>query len=293
LHAAMGPILLNNVTIAKNTAPASGGLQNAAAVGMSNTLLAENSGGNCLGLPTSLGNNLDDGASCALSAPGDLSGLPANLGPLADNGGGTFTHALLPGSAALEAGNDATCLSADQRGVIRPQGLHCDIGAFEAESPATATPPSITGTSTPTPTPTRTATTTRTATPLLSKILFDPVNFSSDVIYSKYARTCVPRGVTIEVMVSPVELVRSVGLFYRLEEKNGTNVTPWSEGYAMIRDNSGVYALVLNSEDFPNDILKWQSEAWLAVQFVANGSDGQPIGRSAVYRQVTLGMCRQ
>jgi hypothetical protein len=288
-EAANGVIGINNVTLARNTAPGAGGLHSGATVHMLNTILAENAGGNCGGSVTTLGNNLDDGASCALAGPGDLSGLPADLGLLADNGGTNFTHALLPGSPALEAGNDPSCRPTDQRGVVRPQGAHCDIGAFEAESPVTATPLPLTPT--PSATPTRTATTTRTATPPLSKILFDPVLFSSDVIYNKYARTCTPRGITIEVMVSPADQVKSVGLFYRLEEKNGTNVTPWSEGYAMKRDASGVYALVLNSEDFPNDILKWQSEAWLAVQFVANGSDGQPIGRSAVYRQVTLGLC--
>jgi len=53
------------------------------------------------------------------------------LGPLADNGGPTMTFALLPGSPAIDAGDNATCTSADQRGVTRPQGILCDIGAFE------------------------------------------------------------------------------------------------------------------------------------------------------------------
>jgi len=44
--------------------------------------------------------------------------------------------ALGVGSAAIDAANDATCAAApvngrDQRGVTRPQGAHCDIGAFE------------------------------------------------------------------------------------------------------------------------------------------------------------------
>ncbi len=55
------------------------------------------------------------------------------LGALADNGGPTLTHALLPGSPALDAGNDAACSATDQRGVSRPQGAHCDIGAYEAQ----------------------------------------------------------------------------------------------------------------------------------------------------------------
>jgi hypothetical protein len=52
--------------------------------------------------------------------------------PLADNGGGTQTHALAIGSPALDASpDDATCPATDQRGNPRPRGPACDIGAFE------------------------------------------------------------------------------------------------------------------------------------------------------------------
>ena len=57
-----------------------------------------------------------------------------NLGPLAANGGPTLTHALEPGSVAIDAaGNCVTDfgISTDQRGVARPQGTACDIGAYE------------------------------------------------------------------------------------------------------------------------------------------------------------------
>jgi hypothetical protein len=59
------------------------------------------------------------------------------LGPLRDNGGPTHTMALGVGSAARDAANDAICAAApvnnlDQRGIARPQGPHCDIGAVEA-----------------------------------------------------------------------------------------------------------------------------------------------------------------
>lgn len=56
------------------------------------------------------------------------------LGALADNGGPTRTHALLAGSPAIDAGG-APCPTADQRGVARPQGAACDIGAFEYVRP--------------------------------------------------------------------------------------------------------------------------------------------------------------
>ena len=63
----------------------------------------------------------------------------AKLGPLATNSGPTETHALLPGSPALNAGS-ATCasdpvLGRDQRGVTRAQGTACDLGAFENRLP--------------------------------------------------------------------------------------------------------------------------------------------------------------
>jgi hypothetical protein len=62
------------------------------------------------------------------------------LGPLADNGGETLTHALLPGSPAIDTGDNPACLASDQRGISRPQDgnnngdVFCDIGAFEVES---------------------------------------------------------------------------------------------------------------------------------------------------------------
>jgi len=57
------------------------------------------------------------------------------LAPLADNGGDTATHALLPGSPAIDAIPVVSCtLATDRRGVSRPQpaGGNCDIGAFES-----------------------------------------------------------------------------------------------------------------------------------------------------------------
>jgi hypothetical protein len=60
------------------------------------------------------------------------------LGPLADNGGPTDTHALSAGSPAIDrVTNDcrtyqALVLVEDQRGVVRPIGAACDIGAYEA-----------------------------------------------------------------------------------------------------------------------------------------------------------------
>jgi hypothetical protein len=68
---------------------------------------------------------------------GDQVGSPASridprLGPLANNGGPTPTRAPLAGSPAIDTGPNGPCAtSADQRGVVRPQGQRCDIGAVE------------------------------------------------------------------------------------------------------------------------------------------------------------------
>jgi hypothetical protein len=64
-----------------------------------------------------------------------------NLGPLQNNGGPTHTHALLSGSVAIDAAADCTDatgapITDDQRGVARPHGAACDVGAFEASFPA-------------------------------------------------------------------------------------------------------------------------------------------------------------
>ena len=66
-------------------------------------------------------------------APGATS-IDPGLGPLQDNGGPTQTMAIAPGSPAVDAvpSTGAQCPATDQRGVRRPEGAGCDIGAFEA-----------------------------------------------------------------------------------------------------------------------------------------------------------------
>ena len=67
---------------------------------------------------------------CAYSAAtGDITGVDPKLAPLAANGGRTPTHALLPGSPALDKGGG--CAKTDQRGIPRSAGGACDIGAYE------------------------------------------------------------------------------------------------------------------------------------------------------------------
>jgi hypothetical protein len=98
------------------------------------------------GTALSGGGNLESpGDTCGFDQPTDQVNVSAedlNLGPLQDNGGPTQTHALLPGSVALDKIPEADCLDADgaplttdQRGEPRPEtgGTMCDVGAFEVQ----------------------------------------------------------------------------------------------------------------------------------------------------------------
>jgi CSLREA domain-containing protein len=127
-----------------NEGSAGGGFHNSRSVLMRNTLVANNStsgeGPDCYGIIVSHGYNLlQQQASCTLTvelATNIVDQLP-EIAPLADNGGETPTHALLLNSPAIDAGTctDSTGLAivSDQRGIVRPQQVTCDIGAFEAE----------------------------------------------------------------------------------------------------------------------------------------------------------------
>jgi len=126
-----GTLTLLNVTIANS---AGNGIRNGGVLNFINTLIAGSTAQDCAGGGTigqNINNLTEDGSCNAL-----LSGDP-HLGPLEDNGGDTLTHALLPGSPAIDAGNDAFCTATDQRGVERPKDgdgngvVVCDIGAFE------------------------------------------------------------------------------------------------------------------------------------------------------------------
>jgi CSLREA domain-containing protein len=168
LFTQVGPHTLNNVTITGNTSDSDVGgfagdgggiLTSSGTLTVSNTIVAGNTDASpgaeapdCDPGLTSAGNNLiGNTTGCSYTtATGDITGISPGLGPLASNGGGTQTHGLLPGSPAIDAGNPAlpsatppACATADQRGVARPVGARCDIGAFEGTLPL-AGPPTTT-----------------------------------------------------------------------------------------------------------------------------------------------------
>ena len=172
-----GGVTLNNSTVSNNTANNGGGIDNGtfnngSRVTLNSSTLSNNSNSlRNLGTSTitTLNNsiiaNSTSGSDCLRTSgtinasyslieqnltcvngtnSNNLTGDP-NLGPLQNNGGTTFTHALLPGSIAIDAGNST--LTTDQRGMMRPvndpnspngTGNLADIGAFEIQAPTAA-----------------------------------------------------------------------------------------------------------------------------------------------------------
>ena len=136
-------LTLLNSTVAGNSAQEEGGLNlDLGTLTLRNTILANNqgSGGDCGSSPRGTINAefslIGSGLSCVSGTNvNNLTGDPL-LGPLQDNGGPTFTHAVLPGSPAINAGSDALAMNAglttDQRGLGRFDGAAVDIGAFES-----------------------------------------------------------------------------------------------------------------------------------------------------------------
>jgi hypothetical protein len=143
---------VTNTTVSGNTASGGGGglfaggattLRNTIVAGNTTTGTGVSSPDNCDAAPESTvvdgGGNLRwpaDDPSC-VGGFGD-----PKLLPLDDNGGTTRTMAPGPGSAVIDTASDATCAASagpagrgagarDQRGVARPKGTHCDVGAVE------------------------------------------------------------------------------------------------------------------------------------------------------------------
>jgi Right handed beta helix region len=133
-----------NCTITGNSAPSGGGIYNVGSVELSNTILNAGASGENIfnngGTVISDGYNLssDDGGGY-LTGPGDQINTDPLLGPLQNNGGPTFTHALLTGSSAIDAGdpNFIPPPFNDQRGCSfdRVFNGRIDIGSFEMQPP--------------------------------------------------------------------------------------------------------------------------------------------------------------
>jgi CSLREA domain-containing protein len=135
-----GGLIITNSTFSGNSASNGGGIgRTGGTMTLRNTIVAGNTGGNCSGTITNGGNNIDDGTTCGW---GSSSGSMSNTNPLL--GVLTGSPAYFPlnaGSPAIDKGDDPICAASpvnnqSQNGVSRPQGAHCDIGAYELDSTA-------------------------------------------------------------------------------------------------------------------------------------------------------------
>jgi hypothetical protein len=160
-----GTLTLTNSTLSGNSAPSGrgGAISNASQTMIGETVLNGGASGGTIfnngGTITSLGYNIaSDNGGGVLTGPGDQINTDPMLGPLQDNGGPTFTHALLPGSPAINAGdpNFTPPPFYDQRGpnYVRVYDGQIDIGSLEVQPSPLSTPrPTPTPRSRPTPAP--------------------------------------------------------------------------------------------------------------------------------------------
>ena len=142
------PLVITNSTLANNSARIGGGIFTFSArpVTLKNTIVANNmasSSPDISGIVDSRDHNLiKDIVGVAITGvtTNNIYSQDPRLGALQNNGGSTMTRALLPGSPAIDAGDDSVLggplfLTTDQRGLGFPRrlGLHVDIGAFESQ----------------------------------------------------------------------------------------------------------------------------------------------------------------
>ncbi len=143
----LGTLQIANSTLSDNSSGLGGSVFNIGTLQIGNTILNTGDSGanisNSGGTVTSLGYNLssDDGGGF-LTGPGDQINTDPMLGPLQDNGGPTFTHALLPASPAIDTGdpNFTPPPFFDERGpgFDRVVNGRIDIGSFEVQTQTVA-----------------------------------------------------------------------------------------------------------------------------------------------------------
>lgn len=149
-----GPTTMTQSTLSGNSSQYGANILNYTGhtLSLSMSIVANGQGGpNCGGgaAVTDGGYNIDTGTTCGFSSGNhSMSSIQPQLGALASNGGPSQTMALPAGSPAVDAIAASTpgCTgSTDQRGITRPQGPGCDIGAYELVQSGSGQPTTPTG----------------------------------------------------------------------------------------------------------------------------------------------------
>ncbi len=139
------PLSATHVTFFGNSSPSGNSIYVAnnpiASTQIFNSIISDNdqTTANCSGAPTRItdgGYNISDDSTCNLVSLTSLDNTNPMLGNLSNNGGFTHTHAIQPGSPAIDSippgiNGCGDTVTTDQRGVLRPQGEGCDSGSYE------------------------------------------------------------------------------------------------------------------------------------------------------------------
>ncbi|MBI5351847.1 MAG: hypothetical protein HZB50_04340 [Chloroflexi bacterium] len=131
MHNGLGFPIMKNVTFSGNAAATGGGMYNETTNPIiSNSIFWGDMGGEIENIEGSIPDITFSIVQGGYVGTGNLDSDPL-LASLSNNGGFTQTTALSADSPAIDTGDDTNCPIMDQRGVSRPQGKHCDIGAYE------------------------------------------------------------------------------------------------------------------------------------------------------------------
>lgn len=272
-------VKLANATIASNragddgTGGRGGGVFGASesSITLGNTIVAANRAditANFAATPISQGHNLlGEDPGTGLQSTDVVSSTP-RLGRLENNGGRTQTHALLPGSPAIDSGNPTTpgsgaaCLSIDQRGIARPKDgdgngtTICDMGAYERND---LTSPKVTAT-TPTNGKTGVARRTNLTATFSEKITRSTLNNSTFQLYrcpSTTSTSCTTRITNVTVTSSPDGLKATLDPF---GASNSTVLTANTKYRAVV--TIGARDLAGNPLDQNGSAVGDQPKAW-------------------------------
>lgn len=219
-------------TFSGNSAPGGGGaIASDNAIEIYNSILANSAGGvdDCLNDGGTVDKNVNNLIEATATCGTPLLTSDPLLAPLANNGGPTQTMALPASSPAIDTGDDDSCLSFDQRGISRPQGLHCDLGAYEATPVVILLSPSD-GENT-----------------LTNRPTFDWTNFpgatayhiqvSRNSAFSQLSINATKTGATNSIHVPTANLPANSLFYWRVRARIGAVYTPWSAVWTFTTGN--------------------------------------------------------